>query len=167
VSHGRSLVEVQAQRRDAEGETRKARLWRGVLGLWDRLTGQRPKTLTRNEQGAQRTLQRGRQERDQLKAQQLAQRRTLHTKIKAAREQHQSADLEIRAEFSRSAVLHTAADSRLTARFNAKRRMPRHRASIPGKPKGLDYHMSSGLRMEAHGGQFKNREAPSRSSAAG
>jgi hypothetical protein len=108
------LAAVQSHRREKETEARKARLRRGVLGLWDRLTGKRAKTLARNEAEAQASLKRDRQERDQLKAEQLTQRRTLQSKIITVRDRHQAEELEVRAELSRLAEMRTAPDASLT-----------------------------------------------------
>lgn len=59
-SQRKTLAEAQALRCEAED----AKLRRGVLGLWDRLTGKRRATLTRNEQEAQAGYQRDQKDRD-------------------------------------------------------------------------------------------------------
>jgi len=137
----KTIAEAQAKRRGAEDASRKSRLRRGVLGLWDRLTGKRRATLARNEQEAMAGFRRDQMERDQLKAQQLAQRRILQTKMKSVRERHQRAGLEVRAELSRLAQLKTAPDASLSERFNAPRPMTRQPAPKPRKPRGPDYEM--------------------------
>lgn len=135
------LASAQARRRDKEAEARKARLRRGVLGLWDRLTGKRRKTLVRNEAEAQSSLKRDRQERDQLKAEQLAQRQSLQHKIITVQDRHQTEELEIRAELSRLASMKPAADASLTERFNRAPSALRQQANTPREPKGLNCEM--------------------------
>ena len=135
------LADVQSNRRDKEAEVLKARLRRGVLGLWDRLTGKRAKTLARNETEAQTSIGRDRQERDQLKAEQFAQRRTLQDKVIAVRDRHQLEELEIRAEISRLATMKAAPDASLTERFNRTPSKSRQHTNLPRKPRGLDYEM--------------------------
>ncbi len=137
----KKLATAQSQRREKETEARKARLRRGVLGLWDRLTGNRAKTLVRNEAEAQACFKRDGLERDQLKAEQLAQRRNLQRKIVTVRDRHQAAELEVRAELSRLAGMRTAPDASLTDRFNRTPSLARQQANTPKKPKGLDYEM--------------------------
>lgn len=116
------LAKSQTQRLTQESAARKARLRRGVLGLWDRLTGKRCATLARNEQEAKAAQTRDRREREQLKAQQLTQRRSLQTKIIVLRERRQSTELEIRAEISRLADMRTLPEDGLTAQFNQPKR---------------------------------------------
>ncbi len=135
------LADVQSHQREKEVEARKARLRRGVLGLWDRLTGNRARTLARNEVEAQASFKRDRQERDQLKAEQLAQRRALQRKIITVRDRHQVEELEIRAEISRLAAMKTVPNASLTEQFNQTPSTSRQQANTPRKPKGLDYEM--------------------------
>lgn len=67
-----------AQRRTREEErARQARLRTGLLGLWDRLRGERKRQLERNQTEAAVAQQRDLSERQQLTATQLAQRREM------------------------------------------------------------------------------------------
>jgi hypothetical protein len=52
--HRQELSDAQRNRSEAEGQARAARLRKGVVGLWDRLTGRRKETLRQNEVEAER-----------------------------------------------------------------------------------------------------------------
>ncbi|MEE4209985.1 MAG: relaxase/mobilization nuclease domain-containing protein [Parvularcula sp.] len=66
-----------AERSVAEANERQARLRSGLRGLWDRMTGKRAETISENEQAAELSRVRDRNERDQLVFTHLAQRRLL------------------------------------------------------------------------------------------
>jgi len=70
-----ALQEATRLRQQSEDLERRNRLRGGLLGLWDRLTGERKRTLERNTQEAETAQKRGKVERDMLTAAQLAQRR--------------------------------------------------------------------------------------------
>ena len=59
-------------RRDAEEKARQERIRRGLLGLMDRFTGKRKKTLALNEQEKQQSFERDEQEKETLIAEQNA-----------------------------------------------------------------------------------------------
>ena len=70
-----ALQEAARLRQQSEEQERRNRLRGGLLGLWDRLTGERKRTLERNTQEAETAQKRDKAERDMLTAAQLAQRR--------------------------------------------------------------------------------------------
>ncbi|MEQ8287877.1 relaxase [Thalassospira sp.] len=69
--------EAARLRQQSEEQDRQKRIRRGLLGLLDRLTGERKRTLERNAQEAETAQTKDRKERDHLTAAQLAQRRTV------------------------------------------------------------------------------------------
>lgn len=74
-SQRETFQEATRQRQEAGEQARKQRLRKGLLGLLDRLTGARRKTLERNAQESEQAQQRDKAARDKLTAAQLAQRR--------------------------------------------------------------------------------------------
>lgn len=75
----------QAARWASEVRARALRLRVGLAGLWDRLTGDRAKTIARNEFEVHHSLRRDRQQRDQLICDQLSERQQLQNQIKIKR----------------------------------------------------------------------------------
>ena len=69
--------EAARLRQQAEEQDRVKRLRGGLLGLWDRIRGERKRTLERNTQEAETARQRDKTERDRLAAAQLTQRRAV------------------------------------------------------------------------------------------
>lgn len=74
-----ALNAAQEARSEQEAKDRAARLRGGVLGLWDRISGQRRKIIARNEMDALAAFQRDRDERDAVIFRQLEARRALET----------------------------------------------------------------------------------------
>jgi hypothetical protein len=85
----------QKQRWDAETRERAGRLRHGMMGLWDRLTGDYQKTRSQNEREAFFALQRDRQQRQGLIAAQLAERQQLQQNIRDTRHSHARQILEL------------------------------------------------------------------------
>ncbi len=85
----------QKQRWDAETRERAGRLRHGMMGLWDRLTGDYQKTRSQNEREAFFALQRDRQQRQGLIAAQLAERQQLQSQIRDTRHSHARQILEL------------------------------------------------------------------------
>lgn len=82
----RQKLEVGQQNRlRREHAERQARLRKGVLGLWDRVTGMRAKTNARNDAEALAGLRRDRDQRQALVDMQLKDRQALQTRIKEIR----------------------------------------------------------------------------------
>lgn len=86
---------VQAQRQEAEQRQRVARVPKGVRGLWGWVTGQNRKIKIQNELDAQRAQERDRTERESMIQKQLAERRQLQGRVKAARAQQHEAMQEL------------------------------------------------------------------------
>lgn len=84
----KALDALQEQRRTNELKDRAARFRKGVLGLWDRLTGAHTKTKKQNELEAAFATERDRTQRDTLVAVQLDDRRELQTRIRAERRRY-------------------------------------------------------------------------------
>ncbi|MDF3606223.1 relaxase/mobilization nuclease domain-containing protein [Paracoccus sp. DMF-8] len=86
---------VQAQRQEAEQRRRAARVPKGVRGVWGWVTGQNRKIKIQNELDAQRAQERDRTERESMIQKQLAERRQLQGRVKAARAQQNEAMQEL------------------------------------------------------------------------
>lgn len=79
-----------ATRRQAEERVRAERLRGGILGVWDRLTGDRAKIQKQNEAEAFAGYRRDRSQRDGLIEAQLKDRRVLQKDIRQVRHRHAS-----------------------------------------------------------------------------
>ncbi len=75
------LEQTQDIRRTEETKTRQARYSKGLRGLWQRLNGQHGKIKRQNEQEAYQSIQRDRQEKDNLVFNQLEQRQVLEARM--------------------------------------------------------------------------------------
>lgn len=80
------LDAAQKERWTQETLEREARLNKGLRGLWDMLTGQHGRIVKENQRQAYEALQRDRQQRDALVAEQLKERQALQAEIKQARD---------------------------------------------------------------------------------
>lgn len=96
-----ALRNRQCERTKSEAIERAARLRRGFLGLWDRLTGRHTQTLQRNAQEAQSAAQRDRGERKELIERQNSERRRLQVQIRAMRERHRDLEAAIYREIAK------------------------------------------------------------------
>lgn len=76
-AEGQALSTAQAQREVIEHQERQARLRGGVLGLWDRLSGARKRTLESNAHEADLSRQRDQSERDKQIFEQIEMRREI------------------------------------------------------------------------------------------
>lgn len=83
----RALDTMQMQRQEDEQRQRAARVPKGLKGLWGWVTGQNCKIRLQNEMDAQRAQERDRTERESMIQKQLAERRELQGRVKAARAQ--------------------------------------------------------------------------------
>ena len=136
-----ALRDFHEKRRIAETNARAARLRRGLMGIWDRLTGQHRRTRKQNELEARQCHLRDQREKQNLIKRQLTERRPLQTEIKAARQRHareveqlhrdvaayiRMGDEARRAprEQSREARQHDQAQTRPRGRGRRKRRDP-------------------------------------------
>jgi hypothetical protein len=75
------LDQGQAARLQAETQARAERLRKGLGGLWDRLTGEHAKVKAQNELEAYWSLQRDREQRNELVSAQMRERQALQQKI--------------------------------------------------------------------------------------
>lgn len=96
-----ALSTAQAQREVKEHQDRQARLRKGVLGLWDRLTGARKQTLESNALEADLARQRDQQERDRQVFEQIQQRREMIEASRKERDAAREATREITADHVR------------------------------------------------------------------
>lgn len=82
------LDEGQKERWLAETQARSNRIRKGVMGLWDRMTGEHQKAQKRNEAEAFFGLQRDKEQKHALIAAQLAERQHLQQQIRQTRTRH-------------------------------------------------------------------------------
>ncbi|MFQ5715746.1 MAG: relaxase/mobilization nuclease domain-containing protein [Nitrospinales bacterium] len=82
-----SLKQTHELRWLREELTRAKRLRKGIMGLWDRVTGRRGRISRQNRQESQAASIRDRQEKQNLIDRQMAERRTLQEKFKTLHEQ--------------------------------------------------------------------------------
>ena len=90
-----------ATRRQAEERVRAERLRGGILGVWDRLTGDRAKIQKQNEAEAFAGYRRDRSQRDGLVEAQLKDRRILQKDIRQVRHRHASLVLGLHRDLAR------------------------------------------------------------------
>lgn len=101
----RELDMVQAQRQEEEQRQRAARVPKGFKGLWGWVTGHNRKIRLQNELDAMRAQDRDRTERESMIQKQLAERRGLQGRVKAARAQQHEAMQELTREVAHYARL--------------------------------------------------------------
>lgn len=91
-----TLANKQQVRWQEESQARTARLSKGLPGLWQRITGAYAKIRTQNEREAHASLQRDRDQQQQLVWAQLTERQDLQRRIQAVRRQHAGLLLKLR-----------------------------------------------------------------------
>jgi hypothetical protein len=84
----RSLQVAQDERRTREARARAQRFRTGILGLWDRITGQHAKLRRENEEQAGRAAERDADEKQAIVVRQLEERRHLQRELRWARRLH-------------------------------------------------------------------------------
>lgn len=89
------MQEGQAKRVKAEQAERASKIRHGIKGAWDVLTGRYWRQRRENEREALFGVQRDRNQRDELRQQQLAERRALQSDIAAKRTQHATQVLKL------------------------------------------------------------------------
>ncbi|MBP5858831.1 relaxase [Marivibrio halodurans] len=130
------------RRQKAEEEERQARLRGGLLGLWDRIRGERKRTLERNAQEAEAARSRDKAQRDTLTAVQLAQRREAVKERTQQRERNKAVTRDLTEDAKVFQKMETETDQEREARreaFKEKRRRqererPRRRSKSRGGP---------------------------------
>ncbi|OSQ46945.1 relaxase/mobilization nuclease domain-containing protein [Thalassospira alkalitolerans] len=120
-----AFKEAAHQRQEAEEQERKQRIRNGLLGLLDRVTGARRKTLERNAQESAKAQQRDKAARDKLTAAQLAQRRETVKKRADGREENKATARSLTEDAKVFQKMETEADADRAARreeFKQRRR---------------------------------------------
>ena len=119
VEHQRAerqaLTTAQAHREVQEHQNRQDKLRKGVLGLWDRLTGARKQTLEANAREADLARQRDRAESDRQVFTQIQKRREVIETREVEREAHNTTVQDIRADASRYREMSGAEPERSSA----------------------------------------------------
>ncbi|CAI2717510.1 relaxase/mobilization nuclease domain-containing protein [Nitrospina watsonii] len=82
----KEMKELHNERWQREELIRANRLRKGIMGLWDRITGRRGRISRQNKQEAQQALFRDKQEKQHLIDRQMAERRKLQERFKALHE---------------------------------------------------------------------------------
>lgn len=96
-----ALGRQQRERQTREDAERRARLRKGVAGLWDRVSGRRARTLKVNAAEADAATRHDRDQREAMIAAQLQERRRLQQSIEAARAQQKQTLHEIHRDLAR------------------------------------------------------------------
>ena len=136
-----AFQEAAKLRQEAEERERLSRLRGGLMGLWDRLRGERKRTLERNAREADAARQRDKTERESLTASQLAQRRDLVKDRVQARETNKAVTRELTEDAKVFRNMEAEADAARDARreaFKERRRIedrPRRRSRSREGPK--------------------------------
>ncbi|MBP5857422.1 relaxase [Marivibrio halodurans] len=121
----RAHRETEQRRQQAEEKERQARLRGGLLGLWDRIRGERKRTLERNAQEAETARQRDKAQRDSITATQLAQRREVVKERTQQREENKAVTRDLTEDAKVFRKMETETDQEREARreaFKEKRR---------------------------------------------
>ena len=115
----RAQRETAQARAKAEENQRQARLRKGLAGLWDRIRGERKRTLERNTQEAETARQRDKAERDRLTAAQLAQRRGVVKERAQQRETNKNVTRDLSEDAKVFRRMESDAETERTARKEA------------------------------------------------
>lgn len=105
----------QRERWQREDLTRANRLRKGIMGLWDRVSGKRGKISNKNEAEIERNRQRDYAERQEIIRRQLAERQELQERFKKIRASHAAEKQRLVKELGHSVVIK---DKHLTNEFN-------------------------------------------------
>lgn len=125
----RKLDVGQKQRWEAETRERAGRLRGGIMGLWDRVTGDYQKAKGKNEREAFFALQRDREQRQALVAAQLAERRALQERIRQTRTRHAEQILALHKQAANYRLMRDARTPEARQEFN--RQSGAERATAP------------------------------------
>ncbi|WP_067338030.1 relaxase/mobilization nuclease domain-containing protein [Stappia indica] len=121
-----AIDEAQRRREDDEARQRASRLRKGLLGLWDRLTGKHGKLKDEIEREANACALRDATERQALIDRQRQERLALQKEIDEERRQHVRELARLHREISRTARMQEQ-DQAVTADLKERRRRSRHR----------------------------------------
>lgn len=97
----RALTAKQEARQIIEARQRQARFRKGVMGLWDRITGRHAKIKTQNIAEAEAAAARDALEKDRLVFRQIGERRRLQRTFMHWREKFMETRRDLRADFER------------------------------------------------------------------
>ncbi|AJP71711.1 relaxase/mobilization nuclease domain-containing protein [Sphingomonas hengshuiensis] len=137
----RKLDEGQKQRWEAETKLRAGRLRGGVMGLWDRVTGDYQKAKGQNEREAFFALQRDREQRQALVAAQLAERRVLQERIRQTRARHAEQILALHKQAANYRLMSDVRQQRGSERGTTRGEFTRQaegRSQTAERPQGRD-----------------------------
>jgi hypothetical protein len=134
----RALLEAARLRRESEERERQGRLRTGLLGLWDRIRGERKRVLERNAREADAAQRRDDKDRDRLTAAQLAQRREVMSERSQQRESNKAVVRCLREDAEVFQRMAADAESERNARLEAlkDRRPPKDRPRRRGRQRG-------------------------------
>jgi hypothetical protein len=139
------MAQGQNARALAETKIRSERFRSGVAGLWDRLTGKYTAIRQENDREAFNAFQRDRTQRDGLVTDQLRERRSLQTEIRATRQRHAGrilglhkdlANLRSGAGIPRDNLTEKFRDASTTRRADQPRQIVRGRGNSRGPSLG-------------------------------
>ena len=114
-----ALQEAARLRQQSEEQERRNRLRGGLLGLWDRLTGERKRTLERNTREVETAQKRDKAEREMLTAAQLAQRREVVKERTQQREENKEVTCSLTEDAKVFQRMEADADAERAARREA------------------------------------------------
>ena len=129
----RSLTGRHQQRWEAEERERAARLPRGIQAVWFWITGKSREIRRDNEAEIERARQRDRAELQAMRTEQLNERRTLQTKIRALRQSHNREHADLHADIAHYMAMGGKHAADLTRTFE------RVRDPIRQRTRGPDY----------------------------
>lgn len=127
-SERRALAQQLKQREQAEALERQARFRTGFKGLWDRINGQHTFIRQQNELEAARAHKRGREEKDRVITEQLAQRRMLKERVVTQKQTLERQKREVQTDLSRFNELAQGNPQTKLEEFKRNRRTNRRRA---------------------------------------
>ena len=134
----RALLEAARLRRESEERERQGRLRTGLLGLWDRIRGERKRVLERNAREADAAQRRDDKDRDRLTAAQLAQRREVMSERSQQCESNKAVVRYLREDSGVFRRMSADAESERNARLEALKdpRPPKDRPRRRGRQRG-------------------------------
>nr|WP_313429035.1 relaxase/mobilization nuclease domain-containing protein [Brevundimonas diminuta] len=132
------LDQGQNRRWEAETRERATRLRGGVMGLWDRMTGEQGKTKRQNEIEAYWGLQRDREQRQAIIASQLGERRGLQKRILETRTRHAEQILELHKQAANYRLMRDERKPQARQEFNRRSGAERENPSPRRPSRGLD-----------------------------
>lgn len=112
------LDTAQRARWQAEAQDRGERFRHGFKGIWDRLRGEHARIQKQNEMECWQALQRDREQRQALVADQLRERQTLQQEIKATRQRHAEQLADLHGDIARAMRMQEGRNLNLKSHFD-------------------------------------------------